>query len=69
MGRPPEYPTTDDVLAAMNEQEPYWAGELAEELEASRRTLTRRLNDLVDEGRINKKMRGNRKAIFWCVDE
>jgi DeoR/GlpR family transcriptional regulator of sugar metabolism len=45
--------------------EPYWAGELAGEFAASRRTVQRRLNELADREKIRKKKQGDRRAIYW----
>jgi len=63
--RTTEPPKHSDVLDAMLPGEPYWAGELAAEFTASRRTVQRRLNDLADRGEIRKKKQGDRRAIYW----
>jgi predicted transcriptional regulator len=63
--RTTEHPTHDEVLEAMVAGEPYWAGELAKQFSASRRTVQRRLNELADDGKIRKKKQGDRRAIYW----
>lgn len=65
MPRTTESPTHEEVLEAMADCEPYWAGELADKLDSSRRTLHRRLDDLVEDGEINKKSYGERRVVFW----
>jgi len=63
--RSTEDPTHDAVFEAMVAGEPYWAGELATQFSASRRTVQRRLNELADRGEIRKKKQGDRRAIYW----
>jgi predicted transcriptional regulator len=63
--RTTENPTHEAVLEAMVPGEPYWAGELAGQFSASRRTVQRRLNELADRGQIRKKKQGDRRAIYW----
>lgn len=65
MPRTPEDPTPDAVLEAMDNCVPYWAGELADTLDASRRTVARRLNDLAERDDIKKKSHGDRRVVYW----
>jgi len=45
--------------------EPYFAGELAEDYPVSRRTISRRLDALADDGRVSKKKHGEKTAVYW----
>lgn len=65
MPRTPDPPTHEMVLEAMDVCEPYWAGELADEIDSSRRTLARRLNDLVESGDVQRKNYGDRRVVYW----
>jgi len=63
--RSTEAPTHEAVFETMAAGEPYWAGELAGQFAASRRTVQRRLNELADREKIRKKKQGDRRAIYW----
>ncbi|MFC7141807.1 hypothetical protein ACFQMA_18470 [Halosimplex aquaticum] len=52
------------VLEEMEPLEPYTTGELADELEAPRRSVYNYLETLAEEGRIRKKKPEPRRAIW-----
>lgn len=56
--------TTDDVFERMDPLEPYTTGELAEVLDAPRRSVYNYLEQLAEEGRIRKKKPEPRRAIW-----
>jgi predicted transcriptional regulator len=55
----------EDVFKAMEIHEPYTSGELAEELDAPRRTIYNYLEQLANENRITKKKPEPRRAIWF----
>lgn len=55
---------TEDVFQAMDELEPYTTGELAEQLDAPRRTIFNYLEQLHENGRVQKKKPEPRRAIW-----
>lgn len=56
--------TADKVFEAMDQLEPYTSAELADSLDAPRRTVYKYLEDLHDEGRIRKK-KINQRRVIW----
>lgn len=56
--------TPESVIEAMEPLEPYTTRELAEELDAPRRTVFKYLDQLADEERIRKKKPEERRAIW-----
>jgi predicted transcriptional regulator len=56
--------TKDDVFEKMEPLEPYTTGELAEKADAPRRTIYHYLEELYEEGRIQKKKPEPRRAIW-----
>lgn len=69
--REPEPPTPDDVVAAMSECEPYTAAEIVElvDAETSRWTVQRRLESLVDDGRVERKEHEENRVSYWLPAE
>lgn len=71
MGKPGPDPkvTQDAVLRLFAELDdpctPLTAQEVADELECSRSTALRRLNELHDEGDLNTKKVGARGRVWW----
>jgi DNA-binding HxlR family transcriptional regulator len=64
--RTPEEPTPEAVLAEMSLCEPYTVGELEETFEdASRWTIQRRLDSLVEDGEISKKKHAENRVSYW----
>lgn len=65
-----EWSRLDDseILEAMEPGTPAGTGEIADALDAPRRTITRRLNQLADEGRISRK-KLNQRTIIWTKPE
>lgn len=64
--RSPEEPTPDDVLAVMTVCEPYTVGGLTNEFsDASRWTIQRRLDELVERGDIQKKKHSENRVSYW----
>jgi len=64
--RTPEEPTPEDVLKEMNVCEPYTVGDLTDIYEdASRWTLQRRLDSLVDDGHVRKKKHSKNRVSYW----
>jgi DNA-binding HxlR family transcriptional regulator len=54
------------VLAEMSVCEPYTVGELEETFEdASRWTIQRRLDALVEDGEISKKKHAENRVSYW----
>lgn len=68
-GRPREI-TVDDVLAAFGEvNAPVATGaELATRLNTSRQTVLRRLNELHENERVERKEVGARAIVWWPSD-
>lgn len=68
-GRPKKI-TDDEILVILDKSnDPVMsAREVADELGESRRTLHRRLNELHDEGRVEKKTVGGRSVVWWLPD-
>jgi len=56
--------TTEDVFEKMEPLEPYTTGELADILDAPRRTVYNYLEELAEEGQIRKKKPEPRRAIW-----
>lgn len=54
----------NDVFEAMEPLEPYSTRELADELEAPRRTIFKYLEELHELGKIRKKKPGPRSAVW-----
>ena len=54
----------DKVFEAMAQLEPYTTAELADSLNAPRRTVYKYLEELHDEGRIRKK-KLNQRRVIW----
>lgn len=66
MPRSPDEPTPEKVLDAMDRCESYNVSDLRSEFEdTSRWTIQRRLDDLVDQGRIQKKKHDNGNVSYW----
>ena len=64
--RTPEEPTPEDVLEEMNVCEPYTVGDLTDIYEdASRWTVQRRLDSLVDDGHVQKKKHSKNRVSYW----
>jgi len=63
--RPQESPTLEEVLALMAVGEPYTTGDLADQFEASRWTIERRLEDLHDAGEIQRKKHAANRVSWW----
>jgi predicted transcriptional regulator len=56
--------TAEDVFDSMEPLEPYSTAELADDLNAPRRTVYKYLNELAEEGRITKK-KPNERRVIW----
>lgn len=73
MPRTPEDPSPQEVYMAMAEGEPYTAGELHEIFEkkydVSRWTIKRRLDDLANDGFIERKEHSEGRVSFWVPTE
>ena len=66
MARTPKEPTPEDVLEEMSVCEPCTVGELEETFEdTSRWTIQRRLDSLVDHGKIAKKKHAKNHISYW----
>jgi DNA-binding HxlR family transcriptional regulator len=64
--RAPEEPTTNQVLEVMNSCEPYVVADLQDEFsDASRWTLQRRLDALVENGKLQKKKHTSNRVSYW----
>ena len=69
VARQPEEPTPQQVLDEMNPCEPYTAGELTERFDdASRWTIQRRLQTLLDEEKIQRKEHAENRVSWWQED-
>ena len=67
--RTPEEPTPEQVLSQMNLCEPYTVSDLQDEFpDASRWTLQRRLDALVDDGAISKKKHTENRVSYWIPE-
>lgn len=60
--------TVEDVFEAMEPVEPYTTGELANMLDAPRRTIYNYLEELAEQGRIRKKKPEPKRAIWIRSD-
>lgn len=66
MPRPQEEPSHEAVLSLMNPCEPYTTGDLAAEFDdTSRWTVERRLETLVEEGKVKKKKHAANRVSWW----
>jgi predicted HTH transcriptional regulator len=66
MARQPEEPTVDQVRDELSVCEPYTVSDLADVFDsASRWTIQRRLDTLVDQGDLNKKKHAKNKVSYW----
>lgn len=64
--RTPEEPTPQQVLEEMNRCEPYTVSDLEDKFsDASRWTVQRRLDSLVESGEISKKKHSETRASYW----
>lgn len=66
--RTPEEPSADQLLDLMQPCEPYTVADLVDEFDASRWTIQRRLDTLVDDGEIQKKKHGKNRVSYWLRD-
>jgi len=68
--RTPEEPTPEQVLAEMNEGEPYTAGDLTAIFDdVSRWTVQRRLETLHESDSIQKKKHADNRVSWWVPKE
>jgi len=71
MGKPGPQPevTAEDVLEVFESREdpgePLTAPEIAEELNCSRKTASKRLNQLAERGDLVSKKAGGRSRVWW----
>ena len=64
--RTPEEPTPQQVLEEMNPCEPYIVSDLVDAFpDASRWTVQRRLDSLVEEGELSKKKHTENRVSYW----
>ena len=64
--RQPEEPTPEQVFDAMTPCEPYIVSDLVERYDdASRWTVQRRLDTLVEDGEVNKKKHTENRVSYW----
>lgn len=64
--RTPEEPTPSQVYEQMNPCEPYTVSDLQDEFpDASRWTIQRRLDTLVDDGDLSKKKHTENRVSYW----
>jgi DNA-binding HxlR family transcriptional regulator len=63
--RTPEEPTPDAVFEEMTPCEPYTTSDLLAAFDTSRWTVQRRLDTLVDDGRVNKKKHAENRVTYW----
>jgi len=64
--RTPEEPTPEQVLEAMRSCEPYTVSDLVDPYDdASRWTVQRRLDTLVEDGQVNKKKHTENRVSYW----
>ena len=67
--RTPEEPTPEQVLSQMNHCEPYTVSDLQDEFpDASRWTLQRRLDALVEDEEISKKKHTENRVSYWIPE-
>ncbi|MFC6764986.1 helix-turn-helix domain-containing protein [Natrinema soli] len=61
--------TTENVLGVFAERdddaEPLTAPEIAEQLDCTRRTVQKRLNELEEQGAVTRKKVGSRAVVWW----
>lgn len=60
--------SVEDVLSIFSDHEPRTASEVADILDVSRRTALRKLNQLHEDGQLNKKKVGARAVVWWRPD-
>lgn len=66
MPKEPEEPTPQQVLQEMNPCEPYTVSDLVDRFEdASRWTIQRRLDTLVEKGDASKKKHTKNRVSYW----
>lgn len=58
-------PKYQNVLEAMSPGVPYSAGDLAEDVDVSRRSVDRYLRELVERGLAETKQLSNRTRAYW----
>lgn len=64
--RKPEEPAPQQVYLAMDEGQPYTVKELCDEFpDASRWTVKDRLDQLVEDGFVQKKKHSKRRVTYW----
>lgn len=64
--RTPDEPTPSQVLEEMSECEPYTVSDLQDAFpEASRWTIQRRLDNLVEDDEIRKKKHTENRVSYW----
>lgn len=71
--REPEDPSPQEVFLAMDDGQPWTAAELAEKLceqagdeeYTNRWTVRRRLDDLVEDGFVNRKKHSESRVSYW----
>lgn len=63
--RQPEEPAPQQVYLAMDEGVPYTASELATEWDVTRYTVKDRLEQLHEDGFIERKKHGKRTVTYW----
>lgn len=64
--RTPEEPTPQQVLDEMIPCEPYTVSDLRDEFDdASRWTVQRRLDSLVEDGEVSKKKHSENRVSYW----
>lgn len=69
VARTPDEPSEEQVLAVMELCVPYTVGELTEHFDdASRWTIQRRLDDLVDAETVEKKKHSANRVSYWIRD-
>lgn len=63
--RTPEDPSPVDVYQQMAPGEPYTPGELAQNFDAERTTIRRRLETLREDGFVRKKKHAANRVSYW----
>lgn len=67
--RTPEEPTPQQVLEQMDPCEPYTVSDLQDAFaNASRWTIQRRLDALVDDGELSKKKHTENRVSYWIPE-
>jgi predicted ArsR family transcriptional regulator len=56
---------SDRVLNVMNVREPYTAQEIASALNVTRRTAHNYLEDLYEDGKVERKKHTNNRVTWW----